>query len=148
MQKFLEIESQIVITPLEAHLLYRMIELAKEAGYTHIKDNWGTNVYDEYTIEEACIKYKPKFKDVLYMDDFNILQFMQVVNLNQFHGANIPHLQVLKSAAGFYIGDLYHEHDDQVPNCWLPNSRVSQRYWTTRAEAEEAFRKGNYEVKF
>lgn len=65
--------------------------------------------------------------------------------LNGFGGADIPDLQVLKSAAGFYIGDLYY---DKEMGGYFPNSRDSQYYWETREEAEDALRTMDYEVKF
>lgn len=69
--------------------------------------------------------------------------------LNQFHGLDVRGLQVLKSAAGYYIGSLCTEKIEGVEgDLWLPNSRDSQRYWATRDEAEEALLKNNYEVKY
>lgn len=57
--KVLEIESQIISTDNEAILLYRMLKIAKEAGYTQINDNWGHKAWDEYTIDEAIAKFTP-----------------------------------------------------------------------------------------
>lgn len=57
--KILNIEAQVIETYMEACLLYKIIELAKEAGYTHVNDNWGHNAWDSYTIDEALIKFKP-----------------------------------------------------------------------------------------
>jgi hypothetical protein len=58
--KILEIESQLNETNLEVQLMYLCISLAKEAGYTHVKDNWGYNAYDWYSIDEALVQFKPK----------------------------------------------------------------------------------------
>ena len=57
--KILNIESQIIESSREAYLLYTIIELAKEAGYTQVNDNWGHKAWDEYTIDEALEKFKP-----------------------------------------------------------------------------------------
>lgn len=62
-----------------------------------------------------------------------------------------PHLQALKSAAGWYIGTLTRSNwgtDDEPKYVWEPNMRDSQDYWATRDEAEATMIKGNYEVKF
>lgn len=67
-----------------------------------------------------------------------------VDSLNQFGGADIDDLQVLKSAAGYYIGSLYKE-DDGV---YYPFMRDSECYWPTRAMAEGALITGDYRVKF
>jgi len=58
-----------------------------------------------------------------------------------------PHgnLQILQSAAGYYIGWLY--YDDELKG-WLPEARDSQRYWDTRDDAEFALMTNKYEVKF
>jgi len=67
-----------------------------------------------------------------------------VPQLNEFGGADINAIQVLKSAAGFYIGSLYKESDQM----FYPFMRDSDCYWNTREEAEDALRTGNYPVKF
>lgn len=74
------------------------------------------------------------------------LHEIEVEHLNNFHGANINHLQVLKSAAGYYIGSL--SKADWHPDFWEPYMRDSQRYWATRQEAEDALISGKYEIKF
>lgn len=53
----------------------------------------------------------------------------------------ISELQVLHSAAGYYIGDEYYDEDI---HCWLPWSRRSQEYWQTYEEAFEALKSGKY----
>lgn len=74
---------------------------------------------------------------------------IEVDALNELHGANIPYLQVLKSAAGYYIGELckadWYEGEGEF---WEPYMRDSQCYWETREEAEEALITGKYPVKF
>lgn len=70
---------------------------------------------------------------------------------NSFGGMDVSYTQVLKSAAGFYIGDLIQEDwsDINVKNeCWMPHSRDSQEYWGTREEAEHALITGKYAIKF
>lgn len=74
------------------------------------------------------------------------LHEMEVEKLNEFEGADIYHLQVLKSAAGYYIGALCKA--DWHPAFWEPMLRDSACYWATREEAESALRSGNYPVKF
>jgi hypothetical protein len=71
---------------------------------------------------------------------------MEVELLNDFNGANIHHLQVLKSAAGYYIGCLCEA--DWMPGFWEPSLRDSACYWATRKEAEQALINHNYPVKF
>lgn len=71
--------------------------------------------------------------------------------LNHLGGLNTTDIQVLKSAAGFYIGWL--EQDNwgtaEEPNIqWSPAARDSQQYWPTREDAEVALMTGNYQVKF
>lgn len=65
-------------------------------------------------------------------------------------GLCIPGLQILQSAAGYFIGtaikaDWYKTGDTEF---WEPNYRDSQHYWPTWEMAAIAFTKGNYEVKF
>jgi len=61
-KKLLEIESQIMMdTDIILDMLKTILKLGKEAGYTHVKDHWGTNAYDEYTIDEAIEKFNIKF---------------------------------------------------------------------------------------
>lgn len=77
--------------------------------------------------------------------------FYKTGTLNGFFGLDISHIQVLKSAAGFYIGALCKDNygTEEEPNYqWAPNFRDSQYYWATREEAETALIIGNYEVKF
>lgn len=68
------------------------------------------------------------------------LEETEVESYNAFGGADIPDAQVLKSAAGFYIGTLYEE--DAIG--WLPYERLSDVYWDTREEAEDALRERDY----
>lgn len=55
----IEFESQQIETELEAHMLYKILLLAKEAGYTEVRDNWGVSAWNQYTIDEAIKKFKP-----------------------------------------------------------------------------------------
>lgn len=59
--KTYSIVSQDIETIQEAHLLAAVINLAKEAGYTHVHDHWGVKAWDEYTIDEAVEKFQVKF---------------------------------------------------------------------------------------
>lgn len=72
--------------------------------------------------------------------------------LNHFGGLNSHVWQVLKSAAGYYIGCLTQANwanKDEEPNYqWEPNMRDSDCYWSTREEAENALITHNYPVKF
>ncbi len=85
---------------------------------------------------------------VIYLDSEETagIHEMEVDTLNEFEGANINYLQVLKSAAGYYIGELCKA--DWHPTFWEPYMRDSQCYWTTREEAELALTTGRYPVKF
>ena len=59
---------------------------------------------------------------------------------NAFGGMDTEDVQVLKSAAGYYIGTLYEEMNIG----YLPNERLSEEYWSTREEAEEKLRERTY----
>lgn len=48
-------------------------------------------------------------------------------------GLDHGNLQVLKSAAGYYVGHLYYDKDAQA---WWPYDRQSDGYWNTREEAQ------------
>lgn len=71
---------------------------------------------------------------------------------NQFGGLNTTNWQVLKSAAGYYIGCLTcsnYANQGEEPNYqWEPNMRDSDCYWSTREEAEKALIEHNYPIKF
>lgn len=77
--------------------------------------------------------------------------------LNSFGGANIEHRQILKSAAGYYIGTLSKEkfgldnnntgNNNQMMDLWTPDSRDSQDYWDLREDAEQALIKNDYRPK-
>lgn len=72
---FLEIESQIVSSLCGASYLMLALKLAKQAGYTHVRDNWAPKSYDEYTIDEAIEKFSNcSFEDESneYRDDTEI----------------------------------------------------------------------------
>lgn len=56
----------------------------------------------------------------------------------KFGGVELP-LEVLKSAAGFYIGTF--DRSSPVPE---PFSRESQQYWSTREAAVAALVSGNW----
>lgn len=73
-----------------------------------------------------------------------ILGEMTIEHFNSFGGGNISDQQVLKSAAGYYIGELCIEPD----GFYYPYSRDSARYWATREEAEQDFKTGDYPIKF
>lgn len=64
------------------------------------------------------------------------LHEIEVEHLNNFHGANINHLQVLKSAAGYYIGSL--SKADWHPDFWEPYMRDSQRYWGNKRRSRRS----------
>lgn len=59
---------------------------------------------------------------------------------NGFGGLNQPGLQVLRSAAGYYLGELYYDPDFEH---WMPWCRDSD-YFPTRLLAELALRTGNW----
>lgn len=56
-QKVLKIETQIITGVLEVSLLMQLLKVAKEAGYTHVRDNYAQGSYDEYDIDEAIQKF-------------------------------------------------------------------------------------------
>lgn len=63
-----------------------------------------------------------------------------------FGGVGTRKVQILQSAAGFYIGSLYEEK--RMGGGWFPYDRESNEYWSSREKAEEAFKTGNYTYKF
>lgn len=52
------------------------------------------------------------------------------------YGPGFMPIQVCKSAAGYYIGTMYHDG--------TPNSRESQEYWKEKEEAEMAMKDRNW----
>jgi len=85
--------------------------------------------------------------EVVYIDgNDGLIKYLTVDKLNELHGADIQHLQVLKSAAGYFIGNLCKA--DWHPNFWEPLSRDSKYYWKTREDAECALVLGDYEVNY
>ena len=59
---------------------------------------------------------------------------MQYGRLALLDGVRLP-LQVLRSAAGFYLGTFGDEG---------PETRESEEYWPTRQQAEDALRDGTW----
>lgn len=60
-----------------------------------------------------------------------------------FGGCGTTRQQVLRSAAGFYIGTLYKDEDQH----WYPYSRDSEEYWGTRHAAETALIERKFTIK-
>lgn len=85
------------------------------------------------------------FLDVFSRKTFGIYE-LRVDKLNSFEGADIGETQVLKSAAGYYIGAL--EQMSGQLDYWIPSIRNSAHYFKTRQDAEMALITGNYPVKF
>lgn len=54
---------------------------------------------------------------------------------------NVSKLQVLMSAAGYYIGTTYYEDDI---DCEVPNTRESSCYYATYDEAHRALASDTY----
>lgn len=63
--------------------------------------------------------------------------FMIVGKLAASCGFNLP-LQVMQSAAGFYLG---------TSEFGMPFSRESEQYWPSQEEAEDALEKGTWTQK-
>ncbi len=57
--KIYNVESQIINTAMEATLFYECIQLAHQAGYTHVRDQWANGGCDDMPIHEALQKFKP-----------------------------------------------------------------------------------------
>jgi hypothetical protein len=76
---------------------------------------------------------------LLLTEEYGIIT-KEVSHLNQFDGTDTHAIQVLKSAAGYYIGILY--KDTQL-NGYYPDDRYSH-YYNTRDEAEIAIKDGSY----
>lgn len=85
---------------------------------------------------------------VLYIREGKVEE-REVESLNSYFGINTSNTQVLKSAAGYYIGTLCKA--DWTPNgqeFWEPYSRESEDYWPTREQAEDHLRENDYRLKF
>lgn len=90
----------------------------------------------------------------IYLDE-GLNSFVTVDDVEDFNrecihvfcecGLAIPDMQILRCAAGYYIGNVY--LDTEI-GMWAPNSRESNEYWDTLEEAITAFESGNYTVKF
>lgn len=96
-----------------------------------------------------------KFIPVLFQEEAIGLVYFKNPVLNQFGGVDTNGIQVLKSAAGYYIGSLFEEGDtSQEPEegrrdyYYSPYMRDSQEYWATREEAEQHLIKRDYQIKF
>ena len=68
------------------------------------------------------------------MSESNSKMVQVGVTAMEYRGLQQP-IQVLKSAAGFYLG---------TSENGLPATRVSYEYWRTIAEAEHALESGNW----
>ena len=70
MNKILDIESQLIQTPVESILLLQLLKVAKEANYTTVHNHWGYKAYDTYTIDEAITKF----------DDYYTSNYVSVIS--------------------------------------------------------------------
>lgn len=61
--KILQVETQIINSHEAASYYGLALQLAKEAGYTHVRDNWGPGGYDDFTIDEAINNYETALKN-------------------------------------------------------------------------------------
>lgn len=72
-RKILNIESQICDSESSFIYLSALVNLAAEAGYTHVYDHWGHKAWDEYTMKEAkqqfCVKHVEDENENEYRDD-------------------------------------------------------------------------------
>lgn len=110
---------------------------SKEDSYIAI----GTTISGEIYLKSG--KYQVIYLNMDSPEEAGIYT-LEVDKLNSFEGADTCYLQVLKSAAGYYIGTL----EEDSPGFWTPHSRDSQYYWSKRKDAEDALRTGDYPVKF
>lgn len=53
-------------------------------------------------------------------------------------------VRILKSEAGYYIGTLIY---DDICQCDVPNCRISQEYYKTEKDAQEALELHNFTVR-
>ena len=94
-----------------------------------------------------------KFIPVLFQEEAIGLVYFKNPVLNQFGGVDTNGIQVLKSAAGYYIGSLFEEGDtSQEPeegrrDYYYSPYMDSQEYWATREEAEQHLIKRDYQIK-
>ncbi len=117
-----------------------------DTGYRVLVRNLGIDF--TYSTEVFNKTFEPIKQEVLFVNDsMTTINVIMVYALNEFHGANIHNTQVLKSAAGYYIGNLC-KADWCEEEFWEPYSRDSACYWEHRKEAEDALKNNNYPVKF
>jgi hypothetical protein len=79
--------------------------------------------------------------EIVHIDNVWEFNVSQGVHVFCECGLAIPYQQVLKSAAGYYIGTV--KYDEEIA-MWMPNSRDSIRYYDTISEAIEALEKHQY----
>lgn len=91
---------------------------------------------------EYCIKVRPTYFQGSMLCYVPIDYHSTAV---RFGGVPTTDTQVLKSAAGYYIGSLCFEADE--PTFWEPYHRDSEQYWPTRNAAEDAMLSGKYSNK-
>lgn len=82
-------------------------------------------------------------RPIVCQDGFSI-EYRPTAEEVGFGGVATHHLQVLKSAAGYYIGTLYNDEDGY----WYPYSRDSENYYDNREIAEKALINNDYIIKF
>lgn len=117
-----------------------------DTGYNVLVRNLGIDF--TYSTEVFNKTFEPIKQEVLFVNEsMTTINCIKVYALNEFQGANIHNTQVLKSAAGYYIGSLC-KADWCEEEFWEPYSRDSNCYWGKRKDAEEALINNNYPVKF
>lgn len=59
-EKTLSVETQAMNNDTEMDLLIAYVEMAREAGYTRVHDNWGHRAWDDYSINDFLIKFRKR----------------------------------------------------------------------------------------
>jgi hypothetical protein len=80
--------------------------------------------------------YLDKFDNIVMIDD--VAEFNERIKSKPVFcacGMGIPNTQILKSAAGYYIGTAY--YDEEIEG-WFPDNRKSEGYWSYIGDAIDA----------
>lgn len=124
-------------------LVMKLAKFYNEAWNDGVNSVKGTGISAPNKFVEEHLLQIPDLYPIS-IDDIGIVY--KSGQLNGFGGLDVPYQQVLKSAAGYYIGTLYFANEE-FGSAWLPNSRDSEKYYNDRESAELEFKSGKYPSK-
>lgn len=134
----------------------------KSEGISHTEDVlkaiWKNSEFNNYV---SSMPETLKIYDAFYIPEEGPVVWVNKDEFNKGHqffveGLATTELQVLKSAAGYYIGTLGKEfaidesleiEEEDKKFMWGPFTRDSEEYWEVKEEAELALLNNNYKVK-